>query len=290
MERSRYTRIFRWSLHRPRRTPASTSHAEKQSQPPLRVFKRKLPYPGRLQMDSDEKQNSKFLELLKQLHLGVPFFEALTKMPKYAKFYKDILTNNEKLAEVSSISLSDGCSAVLKNKFPEKMVDLGSFTIPCILGDDTVSHALADLGAIIDLMPSSVLSRLGLGEPRPTRMSIQISNHSVKYPRGIVKNIIVRIGKFIFLVDFVILDMNGDDSVPLIPGRPFLATAQALMTFGMANCFFELGMRTSPLMYDNLSNAPKSPDDSLYFIDTIMTHVGEFFSDICGGSASETQI
>ncbi|XP_076904960.1 uncharacterized protein LOC143560564 [Bidens hawaiensis] len=212
-----------------RRSPASTAQAKKLSKPPLRVYKPKLPYPGRLQMDRDEEQNAKFLELLKQLHLNVSFLVALTQMPKYAKFLKDSLMNKQKLAEVSSIPLSAGCSAVLQSKFPKKMADPGSFTIPCILGDDTVSHALADLGASINLMPYSVFSRLGLGEPRPTRMSIQLADRSVKYPRGIVENMLVRIGKFIFPVDFVILDMNEDDSVPLILGRPLLATEQALI-------------------------------------------------------------
>ncbi|XP_076954477.1 uncharacterized protein LOC143628919 [Bidens hawaiensis] len=83
-------------------------------------------------------------------------------MPKCARFLKDILTNKQKLAEVSSVPLSVGCSAVLQSKLPEKMADPGSFTILCILGDDTVSQALADLGASINLIPYSVFSRLGL--------------------------------------------------------------------------------------------------------------------------------
>ncbi|XP_076942225.1 uncharacterized protein LOC143612032 [Bidens hawaiensis] len=109
------------------------------------------------------------------------------------------------------------------------MADPGSFTIPYILGDDTVRHALADLGASINLMPYSVFSKLGLGEPRPTRMNIQIADHSVKCLRGVVENMLVCIDKFIFPMDFVIQDMNEDDSIPLILGQPFLATAQALI-------------------------------------------------------------
>ncbi|XP_076905776.1 uncharacterized protein LOC143561640 [Bidens hawaiensis] len=72
--------------------------------------------------------------------------------------------------------------AILHSEFPEKMADPGSFTILCILGDDTVRHALADLGASINLMSYSVFSKLGLGEPRPTRMSIQLADRSVKNP------------------------------------------------------------------------------------------------------------
>ena len=167
-----------------RRSPGSTAQAENQqlhSTPP-RVYKPRLPYPGRVRRDRDGEQNAKFLDLLKQLHLNVPFLEALTNMPKYAKFLKDILSNKEKFAEVSSIPLSAGCSAVLQRKLPEKMSDPGSFTIPCILSDNTVVHALADLGASINLMPYSIFRKLGLGEPRPTHMSIQLADRSVKYP------------------------------------------------------------------------------------------------------------
>ncbi|XP_076921806.1 uncharacterized protein LOC143583374 [Bidens hawaiensis] len=220
-------------------------------------------------MDRDEEQNAKFLELLKQLYLNVPFLEALTHMPKYAKFLKDILTNKQKLAKVSFVPLSVGCSAVLQS-------------------EDAVSHALADLRASINLMPYSVFSRIGIGEPRPTRMSIQLVDRFVKYPRGIVENMLVRIGKFIFPVDFVIFDMNEDDSVPLILGRPFLATAQALIDVRDGKLI--LRVRDENVTFDVRQSLkhPKSTDDSLYFIDTIMTHVGEFFSDICGGSALDT--
>ncbi|XP_076885251.1 uncharacterized protein LOC143534707 [Bidens hawaiensis] len=103
-------------------------------------------------------------------------------MPKYAKFLKNILSNKEKLVVVSSIPLSAGCYAMLQSKFPEKLADPGRFTFPCILGDDTVRHVLADLGASINLMPYYVLSKLGLGEPRPNQMSIQLADRSMKYP------------------------------------------------------------------------------------------------------------
>ncbi|XP_076948378.1 uncharacterized protein LOC143620601 [Bidens hawaiensis] len=212
-----------------RRSPASTAHAEKQSEPPMRVNKPKLPYPGRLKMDREEELIVKFLELLKQLHLKVPFLEPLNQMLKYSKFLKDILTNKQKLAKVSCVPLSVGCSAVLQSKFLEKKGDPGSFTIPCILGNDTVIYVLANLEANINLMSYFVFYRLGTGEPRPTRMSIQLTDRSVEYPHGIVDNMLVRIGKFIFPVDLVIHDMNEEGCAPLILGRPFLSTAHALI-------------------------------------------------------------
>ncbi|XP_076929179.1 uncharacterized protein LOC143593433 [Bidens hawaiensis] len=150
-------------------------------------------------------------------------------MPKYAKFLKEVLSNKKKSEELSCVTLNEECSAVLQNKLPKKMTDPGSFTIPCLIGSLSVSNALADLGASINLMPYFVFAKLDLGEPKPTRMSIQLVDRSVKYPRGIVENMLVKIDKFVFPVDFVILDMDEDKNVPLILGRPFLATARALI-------------------------------------------------------------
>ncbi|XP_022041981.1 uncharacterized protein LOC110944635 [Helianthus annuus] len=176
-----------------------------------------------------EEHYGKFLELFKQLHINLPFVEALAQMPKYAKFLKDILSNKKKLEELSQVTLNEECSAVLQNKLPKKMNDPGSFTIPCLIGSLSVSNALADLGASINLMPYAVFAKLDLGDPKPTRMSIQLADRSVKYPRGIVENMLVKIDKFVFPVDFVILDMDEDKNVPFILGRPFLATARALI-------------------------------------------------------------
>ncbi|XP_022040159.1 uncharacterized protein LOC110942698 [Helianthus annuus] len=176
-----------------------------------------------------EEHYGKFLELFKQLHINLTFVEALAQMPKYAKFLKDILSNKKKLEELSQVTLNEECSAVLQNKLPKKMNDPGSFTIPCLIGSLSVSDALAVLGASINLMPYTVFAKLDLGEPKPTRMSIQLADSSVKYPRGIVENMLVKIDKFVFPVDFVILDMDEDKNVPLILGRPFLATARALI-------------------------------------------------------------
>ncbi|XP_076936757.1 uncharacterized protein LOC143604043 [Bidens hawaiensis] len=149
-------------------------------------------------------------------------------MPKYTKFFKDLLSNKKKLEGLSTVCLNEGCSAVVQNKLPEILADPGHFTIPCLFGSSTESYALADLGASINLMPYSLYKKLDLGEPVPTRMSLSLVDHSVKYPRGIVENVLVIVDKFVFPVDFVILDMEADDQVPLILGRPFLRTAKAL--------------------------------------------------------------
>ena len=152
-------------------TESSESSGEKKKEKemkdkePLRVYKPTAPYPGRLLPRSDAAQYERFLEMLKKLHVNLPFLEALAKMPKYAKFLKELLTNKKKLEELSTVTLSEECSAVVQNKLPKKMTDPGSFTIPCLIGDLTCSHALADLGASINLMPYSIFAKLNLGEP-----------------------------------------------------------------------------------------------------------------------------
>ncbi|XP_076941005.1 uncharacterized protein LOC143610368 [Bidens hawaiensis] len=179
--------------------PESTARPKE----PVRTYIPPIPYPAHLKKERLEAQYGKFLELFKQLHINIPFVEALSQMPKYAKFLKDVLTKKRKSEELSHVTLNEECSAIMQNKLPEKMTDPGSFTIPCLIGR--------------------------IGEPKPTRMSIQLDCHSIKYPQVIVENMEVKIDKFVFPVDFVILDMDEDKNVPLILGRPFLATARALI-------------------------------------------------------------
>ncbi|XP_076916618.1 uncharacterized protein LOC143576407 [Bidens hawaiensis] len=184
---------------------------------------------SRLKQEKIEAQYGKFLELFKQFHINLPFIEAISQMQKYEKFLKQVLSHKRKLEELSHVILSEECSAILQNKLPKKMTDPGSFTIPCLIGNLFVSNDLVNLGASINLMPYTVFSKLRLREPTPTRMSIQLADRSVKYPRGIVENMLVKIDKFVFPADFVILDMDEDNYVPIILGRPFLGTARALI-------------------------------------------------------------
>ncbi|XP_022029656.1 uncharacterized protein LOC110930617 [Helianthus annuus] len=144
-------------------------------------------------------------------------------MPKYSKFMRGFLTHKRKIETLQLVNLSEEYSDVLLNKLPQKKIDPGSFTIPCSIGGSPIRNALADLGASINLMPTSMFDRLGLGKTSPTKMSIQLADRSIKYPQGVAENLLVKVG------DFVILDMEEDTKVPLILGRPFLATAHAMV-------------------------------------------------------------
>ena len=173
-----------------------------------------IPYPQRLKKGKLEKQFAKFLNIFKKLHINIPFLEALENMPSYVKFVKNILASKKKLEEYGTITLTEECSAILQKKLPPKLQDPGSFAIPFSIGNRVSGKALCDLGASINLMPLSMFKRLKLGEPKSTTISLQLADRSYQHPRGIIENVLVKVGKFVLPADFVILDMEEDDSVP----------------------------------------------------------------------------
>ncbi|KAM6567781.1 hypothetical protein CsatA_026909 [Cannabis sativa] len=150
-------------------------------------------------------------------------------MPNYVKFLKDILTKKRRLGEFETVALTEGCSAMLKNKIPPKLKDPGSFTIPISIGGRDVGRALCDLGASINLMPMSIFKKLGIGEARPTTVTLQLADRSMAHPDGKIEDVLVQVDKFIFPADFIILDYEEDREVPIILGRPFLATGRTLI-------------------------------------------------------------
>ncbi|XP_042026023.1 uncharacterized protein LOC121773272 [Salvia splendens] len=109
------------------------------------------------------------------------------------------------------------------------MKDPRSFTIEYTIGDCFVGNALCDLGASINLMPLSLYNKMKIGPLKPTTITLQMADGSVSYPMGIADDILVKVNEFVLLADFVILDMEGDRVVPLILGRPFLATGKAMI-------------------------------------------------------------
>ena len=143
-----------------------------------------VPYPQRLKKHKLDKQFTKFMDVFKKLHINIPFADALEQMPSYVKFMKDILSQKRRLADFETVNLTKECSAILQRKLPQKLKDPGSFTIPCTIGNAIFERALCDLGASINLMPLSIFKRLGLGEARPTTVTLQLADRSLKHPRG----------------------------------------------------------------------------------------------------------
>nr|GEX60592.1 reverse transcriptase domain-containing protein [Tanacetum cinerariifolium] len=162
-----------------------------------------IPYPSRL---NDQKLHEK----------------ATNQMEK-------LLTNIDKLFELAKVPLNENCSAMLLKKLPENLRDPDKFLIPCdFLGID-VCHALADLGASINLMPLSIWKKLSLPELTPTRMTIELADRSITHPKGVAEDVFIKVRKFHFPTNFVVVDFKADPRVSLILGRSFLRTGRALI-------------------------------------------------------------
>ncbi|GJX39275.1 reverse transcriptase domain-containing protein [Tanacetum coccineum] len=143
--------------------------------------------------------------------------------------FKSLLNNKEKLFDLAKTPVNENCSAVILKKLPEKLGDPGKFLIPCDFPEIVECLALADLGASINLMPLSIWKKLSLPELTPTRMILELADRSTTSPSGIAEDVFVKVGKFHFPADFVVVDYVVDPRVPLILGRPFLRTARALI-------------------------------------------------------------
>ncbi|XP_027337024.1 uncharacterized protein LOC113850650 [Abrus precatorius] len=161
---------------------------------------KRLPFPKRVQDPRQEKQFERFIDVFKKLQINIPFVEALEQMPSYAKFMKELLSKKRKLDKEKLVPLTEECR-----------------------------KALCDLGASINLMPLAIMKKLEIKEVKPTRITLQLADESYTYPYGVVEDLLVKVDKFIFPTDFVKLDMEVDADIPLISGRPFLATGRALI-------------------------------------------------------------
>ena len=179
--------------------------------------------------------------------------DANKKIPSYAKFLKDLCTVKRKLGVNKDAFLTEQSISLIRNNLPPKYKDSGSPTISIVVGNSKLGHALVDLGASVNLFPYSVYVELGLGELEPTNITLQLADHSVKIPRGIVKDVLVQVEKFYFPVDFVVLDtqpvVNQGTQFLVILGRPFLAIANAiihcrggLMTLSFGNMTINLNI------------------------------------------------
>ena len=195
----------------------------------LPIYTPPLPFPQRFPKTKLDKQFSQFLNIFKKLKINIPFADALAQMTNYVKFMEDIMSNKKKLEAYGIVNLTENCSTIIHHKLPEKLKDPGSFTIPCIIGKHSFNKALCDLGVSINLMPFSMAKKLNLGEITLATLSLQMAYRSLTFPKGIIEDVLVKVYKFIFPVDFMVLDMEEDKAAPVILGRPFLATGQALI-------------------------------------------------------------
>nr|XP_016432866.1 PREDICTED: uncharacterized protein LOC107759437 [Nicotiana tabacum] len=199
--------------------PVEENEKESEGSEPVIMTMSPPPFPQRLQKQKDGAKYKKFLDIFSQVPVNLPLVEILQKLPKYARYLRDIVANKRIHTEFETVTLTEECSARVQSKLPPKLKDPGSFTIPLSLGKQEVCRALCDLGASINLMPSSLFKTLGLGVLRLTTITLQLADRSLVMPKGIIEDVLVRVEKFILPVDFIVLDYEADEEVPIILGN-----------------------------------------------------------------------
>ncbi|XP_050920131.1 uncharacterized protein LOC127137747 [Lathyrus oleraceus] len=160
------------------------------------------------------------------------------------------------------------CNAIIQNNMPHKLKDPGSFSIPCVIRKFIIDKALCDLGASVSLIPLSTCEKLNMGELRLAKMSLQLADHSVKFPVGMLENVPVCIGQFYIPTAFVIMDIKEDSHIPIILGRPFLATAGAIIDVKKGRLTFEVGEEKVEFLLAKFLQAP-AIDESCCLLDVI---------------------
>ncbi|XP_026417583.1 uncharacterized protein LOC113313072 [Papaver somniferum] len=243
------------------------------------------PFPQILVPHKKGMQYNELLGMFKRVNINIPFLEAINHIPAYAKFLKDLCTQKRKIHVHKRAFLTEQVSSIIQNKTPPKFKDPGSPTITCTIGDHTIDRDLPDLGASVNLLPYSVYEQLGLGELNPTHVTLQLADRSVKIPRGIFEYVLIKVEKFYFPVDFIVLDTQPvqypDNHIPVILGRPFLATSNAIINCcnGVLNLSF--GKMTVELNVFNISQQPSDCDDpELHEINMIGSLIQDSFPDI----------
>ncbi|GJX86616.1 reverse transcriptase domain-containing protein [Tanacetum coccineum] len=184
-----------------------------------------------------EAQYGNFLDMIRSVQINVPLIDVLAGMPNYGKFLKELVSNKHKIKQISAAFPSDESSAILQNKVPPKLRDPRSFLIPCNFNKAFSCNALANLA----------------------------------------ENMLVEVGKFTFPADFVILKMKEDSKVPLIFGRPFLHTADAIIRVKKKQLNLRIGTERMIFNIDSVMKHSYSNDDTCFSIDVIDEILEEYF-------------
>ncbi|KAG7588727.1 Retrotransposon gag domain [Arabidopsis suecica] len=220
-------------------------------------YKPKIPFPGRFKRDIIEKYRAMFAKHIKEIEVRMPLIDAYKLIPDSHKFFKDMVM--ERIQEVQGMVMeSHECSEIIPTKIiPKKLGDPGSFTLPCSLGTLAFSNCLCDLGAFKSLMPLSVAKRLGFSKYKPCNISLILADESIRFPHGLLEDLPIKIGNAEIPTDFIVLEMDEEPKDPLILGRPFLATAGAVID--VKNGKIDLNLGNDFTMKFDINDATRKP-------------------------------
>ncbi|CAM8951864.1 unnamed protein product [Rhodiola kirilowii] len=200
-----------------------------------------IPFPQRLKGARRDKEFMQFVDKVRTLYITMPFTDAITQIPTHAQFMKEIMSGKRKIDGTENVALSEECSAATHQPMPPKLQDSGSFSIPCDIGGIIIRRALCDLGASVSIMPYSIYAKLKLGDLCPTNITICLADRSCRLPRGILKDVPVKVKNLYFPADFIVLDISEDVDIPIILGRPFLYTAKAVIDMDIGSLALRIG-------------------------------------------------
>ncbi|CAM8950370.1 unnamed protein product [Rhodiola kirilowii] len=194
-----------------------------------------LPFPVPAQVPKQHVMDEDVFELFSKFKINIPLLEAIKQIPRYAKFLKELCTNRRRSTRYDQELMSRNVSAVMQWKVPPKCGDLGTYTIPCTIGNIRIENCMLHLGASINVLPFSLYLSLRIGPLKPTGLSIQLADRSCKQPEGKIEDVLVQVGELVFPVDFYVLKMeNGGptDHAPILLGRSFLKTSKMKIDCG----------------------------------------------------------
>ncbi|XP_021727434.1 uncharacterized protein LOC110694570 [Chenopodium quinoa] len=266
-----------------RKEPQSKNEGdeEKVEKPPMKVYKPPIPFPHRIVEKKLNEKFSNFLEVMRGLQVNIPFLHAMSQMPTYENFLKDLLSNKSRLEESKTISLPKEVNAIIQNKLPQKLGDPGSYAIPVKIGDLEAMDALCDLGESVSLMPYSISKSLKVGDLKPTRMSLQLADRTVRLPLGILEDVPVQIGRVFVPCDFVVMEMEEDTTVPLILGRLFLNTAGVVIE--MKQGILNLNVGDEKISFSFPQTLKKPLYDEVHRVDTLERDLEKFQENLFEG-------
>ncbi|XP_058185868.1 uncharacterized protein LOC131303094 [Rhododendron vialii] len=190
----------------PKPTPTEEEKGKAKEVGVPQAFTILAPYPNRLKTPAKPNLNTDIYDVLKQVTVNLPLLDAINQISSYAKFLKDLCTHKRKLQVQKKVFLIEQVSSLFQSTLPPKYNDPGCPTISFTIGGKVVEKALLDLGMSVNLLPFSVYEQLGLGEIKPTRVTLQLVDWSIRVPKGMVEDVLVQADQFVYPIDFVVLD------------------------------------------------------------------------------------
>lgn len=188
-----------------------------------------LPYPHVPSKKDNTRNYARFLDIFSRLQINIPFSKALEQMSTYAKFMKEILIKKMRYTDQETINLNATCRSIIQRTLPQKETDPGRVILPVTIGIVYIGKAFIDLGSNINLILLSVVQRLSNIEMKLTNMTLQLDDKSITRPHGVAEDFLVKVDKFLFPIDFFVINMEKDDNAPLILGRPFMKTTRMVI-------------------------------------------------------------